>query len=349
VAGYNARWGKASLVVGNTGEPRRFLRTATLEVALGLAVFFAAAALTQTTASKLVVEEPDARPFEQQAPYEDLVIGLSIDPNRTGLNTYRVSISKDGEPVEAQRVRLTFRYQEDPTIGASSLTLAKSGEDYLGQGPFMTLEGRWRVETEIRRADSPDVVGFFDVRPAGVPVPVETTGTRWANPAPGMSWNEFGGLVLLSAGLGFALARGPLRRTRKEAGWAANGMTMAGFAFGVLLLFGVHGHETPEGLPENPIAPDSNSTTQGRTLFLENCATCHGRSGVPPQGLDLDPYPLDLTVHVPQHPDGQLYNFIANGVPGSAMRAWSEGDGALTEEQIWHIVNFLRTLTPVDR
>ena len=70
---------------------------------------------------------------------------------------------------------------------------------------------------------------------------------------------------------------------------------------------------------------------------------------MPPAGLDLNPYPLDLTVHVPQHPDGQLYNFIANGVPGSAMRAWSKGDGSLTEEQIWHLVNFLRTFSPVDQ
>ena len=349
VAGYNARWGKASLMIGNTGEPRRFVRTATFEVALGVTVFLAAAALTQTTASKLVIDAPDAKPFEQESPFEDLVIGLSIDPNRTGLNTYRVELTKGGQPVEAERVRLTFRYQEDATIGASSLNLAKSGDAYLGQGPFMTLEGRWRVETEIRRPDATDVVGFFDVRPAGSAVTGVLSGDEWSNPAPGMSWNEFGGLTLIASGFGVALAKGPLKRARKEAGWAANGMTMAGFAFGVLLLFGVHRHAPQPGLPQNPIYPDSNSISVGRTAFLQNCATCHGSRGVPPKGLDLNPYPLDLTVHVPQHADGQVYNFIAGGVPGSAMRAWAEGEGALTEEQIWHIVNFLRTLTPVDQ
>ncbi|HNM77482.1 MAG TPA: hypothetical protein PKI89_03905, partial [Tepidiformaceae bacterium] len=69
----------------------------------------------------------------------------------------------------------------------------------------------------------------------------------------------------------------------------------------------------------------------------------------PPKGLDLNPYPLDLTVHAPQHADGALFNFISKGVPGTAMRAWGSGDGKLTEEQIWHLVNFLRTLTPVER
>ncbi|MBE0608838.1 MAG: cytochrome c, partial [Dehalococcoidia bacterium] len=52
-------------------------------------------------------------------------------------------------------------------------------------------------------------------------------------------------------------------------------------------------------------------------------------------------------VHIPQHPDGQLYNFIANGVPGTAMVAWKDSD--LTEEQLWHLVNYLRTFAPVDR
>jgi mono/diheme cytochrome c family protein len=124
---------------------------------------------------------------------------------------------------------------------------------------------------------------------------------------------------------------------------------MAGFSLGVLLLFGVHGHEDATGLRSNPFAADRNSIAEGQRLFQDNCITCHGRSGVPPAGLDLNPYPLDLTVHVPQHPDGQIFKFIDQGVPGSAMRAWGEGDGALSEEQIWHIVNFLRTLTPVDR
>ncbi|WBL36151.1 cytochrome c [Tepidiforma flava] len=65
---------------------------------------------------------------------------------------------------------------------------------------------------------------------------------------------------------------------------------------------------------------------------------------MPPPGLDLNPYPLDLTVHVPQHPDGQLFRFIADGIPGTAMPAWKEQ--GLTDEEIWHLVNYLRTLAP---
>ena len=52
-------------------------------------------------------------------------------------------------------------------------------------------------------------------------------------------------------------------------------------------------------------------------------------------------------MHVPQHPDGTLYNFIADGVPGTAMVAWR--NAGLSDEEIWHLVNYLRTFTPADR
>lgn len=351
LAAYNARFGKHLLERHDDRSRGRFVRLATGEVALGLGVFLAAAFLTQTTVSKSVSIQADAKAYDQTSAFGDLNINLKIDPNRTGLNTYRVALfDSSNSPVTADRVRLTFRYQDDATIGASSLVLSPSGGAYVGQGPFMTLEGKWRVETEVRRPDVDDVVGFFDVRPAGAAVSNVTQGGAWGNPAPGLTWNQFGGFIFLLAGFGFALSRGPVRRILgREAGWASSGLTMAGFSFGVLLVFGVHSHQVTGDIPANPISADANSIAQGRTLFEQNCASCHGRTGVPPKGLNLNPYPLDLTVHAPQHPDGQLFNFISKGVPGSAMRAWGSGDGKLTDEQIWHLVNYLRTLTPVER
>lgn len=351
VAGYNARYGKNLLTVGTQKAQRRFLMFAAAELALGLAVFLFAAMLTQTTVAKSIVIAPDREPFDQTTTVSDLQIHLAINPNQTGLNTYRVEL-KDatGAVVPAQRVRLTFRYQEDQTIGASTLILSNTETGiYVGQGPFMTIEGRWRVETEIRRADTDDIVGFFDVRPAGAAVVASASGTAWSDPAPGLTWNKFGGFMFVIVGLGFALARTPARRLGREAGWTASGMTMIGFSIGVLLLFGVHSHVPTTGLPANPIYPDANSIGQGRTLYTQNCASCHGQSGVPPKGLDLNPYPLDLTVHVPLHADGLLFLFIRDGVAGTAMAAWGKENPPLTDDQIWHLVNFLRTLSPVDR
>ena len=124
VAGYNARRGRKRLVSGAQGEPHRFILTATAEVALGLAVFAAAAVLTQSTAAKAIVHAKDVGPFDGAQRVDDLSLVLNIDPNRTGLNTFRVTLQDAArQPVTADRVRLTFRYQEDQTVGASTLVL----------------------------------------------------------------------------------------------------------------------------------------------------------------------------------------------------------------------------------
>ncbi|MEP7215173.1 MAG: CopD family protein [Anaerolineaceae bacterium] len=352
VASYNARWGRARLEAGGTREPRRFIRTAGAEVILGLGVFLAASFLTQTSVAKSVSEPGGSKPFDQAYQLPELNVRLNVDPNATGLNKYRVTLTdRSAQPVEADRVRLTFRYQDDQTVGPSTLILARVDSGiYLGQGPYLTLEGQWRVEVEVRRANTDDATAFFAVRPAGVAVADVSRGGAWSNPAPGLSWNQLAGVMLLMAGLGFALGRNQLSALNRRFGWMANGMTMLGFGIGTLLLFGVHAHEPPPGgFQANPVFADQSSISAGRALYGQNCVACHGQTGVPPSGLKLEPYPLDLTVHVPQHPDGQLYNFIAKGIVGTAMRSWTTGDGKLTEEQVWHLVNYLRTLGTVSR
>jgi mono/diheme cytochrome c family protein len=252
--------------------------------------------------------------------------------------------------VSADRVRLTFRYRDDQTVGPSNLVLTQGSEPgtFVGQGPFLTLEGRWRVEVEVRRPNVDDVVLGFEVRPAGSSVGLVRRGGGWDNPAPGLSWNEFGGFIVLIAGLGFAIWGKQLGQFGRSFAVGTNALTIAFFGVGALLLFGVHKDATPASLLDNPFPLDQNSIDQGRTIYEQNCVSCHGLRGIPPKGLDLNPYPLDLTVHVPQHSDGDLFTFIHDGIPGSAMRAWGE-EGALTEEQIWHVVNFLRTLGTVDQ
>ena len=73
--------------------------------------------------------------------------------------------------------------------------------------------------------------------------------------------------------------------------------------------------------------------------------TCHGAQGAGdgPGAVGLQPPPADLATHVPLHSDGELFTFVSAGFPGSAMPAFQ---GALTEEQLWNVVNFLRTIRP---
>lgn len=94
---------------------------------------------------------------------------------------------------------------------------------------------------------------------------------------------------------------------------------------------------------ENPVAATADQIERGRQLFRQNCVICHGQAGRGdgPAALSLNPRPVDLRLHVPQHPDGFLEYWIAEGVAGTAMPAWKE---QLSEEQRWQIVRYLREL-----
>jgi putative copper resistance protein D len=94
---------------------------------------------------------------------------------------------------------------------------------------------------------------------------------------------------------------------------------------------------------QNP-TPDTPETIDGgRALFLANCAICHGPRGLGdgPQAFLLNPRPVNLQLHVPQHAAGEIYFWISEGVAGTGMPAWKE---TLSETQRWEIVRFLQAL-----
>jgi mono/diheme cytochrome c family protein len=70
---------------------------------------------------------------------------------------------------------------------------------------------------------------------------------------------------------------------------------------------------------------------------------CHGAKGdgAGPAALALNPRPSDFTQHmVPgRHTDGQIFLWIRDGYPRTAMPAWG---ARLSEEQIWQLVVYVR-------
>ena len=97
----------------------------------------------------------------------------------------------------------------------------------------------------------------------------------------------------------------------------------------------------------NPIPPNSESVAAGQAVFAVHCAPCHGETGKGdgPLGVVLNPRPADLSLHaVPGvHTDAQLYEWITDGFPGSAMPAWKT---RLSDTDRWNLVNYIRTLAP---
>jgi mono/diheme cytochrome c family protein len=87
----------------------------------------------------------------------------------------------------------------------------------------------------------------------------------------------------------------------------------------------------------------SEAVDEGAEIFKTNCATCHGPQGHGdgPAGQSLDPKPKDLSALQKIVGEDYLFWRISEGKPGTSMVAWK---GILTEEQIWQVVSFIRTL-----
>lgn len=93
----------------------------------------------------------------------------------------------------------------------------------------------------------------------------------------------------------------------------------------------------------NPVPAGDAAIATGRVAFQKTCVVCHGQRGLGDgaAALTLNPRPVNLQLHVPQHPDGEIYYWITEGVAGTAMAPWKE---LLPERERWALVHYLRAL-----
>jgi cytochrome c oxidase cbb3-type subunit 3 len=109
-----------------------------------------------------------------------------------------------------------------------------------------------------------------------------------------------------------------------------------GFAASVLLGIGAHAADD-----RNPLAGDAKAAKAGEYEFRINCALCHGLGA---RGGGRGP---DLTRAVKKHThsDGEMFQVISNGIPGTAMPAnGTNGQGVgMTDEEIWQIITYIRS------
>ena len=104
---------------------------------------------------------------------------------------------------------------------------------------------------------------------------------------------------------------------------------------------------TPDTIPAefsgktNPLGADA--ATAGAEIFKNNCVPCHGAQGHGdgPAGAALSPRPKNLVLLASSVGDDYLYWRINTGKEGTSMVAWK---GVLSDEQIWQVVSFVRTL-----
>lgn len=358
---------------------RRLRRTLPIEAGLAVAVLAIVAVLGQVPTPRgeapagggAAVIATDVNLIEQ---VDDLTIHLQVSPAVVGRNELRVHLyHADGSAIGAvQRVQLELSAggAVGGGTGGDAIEPALEGNDiYTANASFTSLALDWSVAVDVRREDTDDARLDFSV-----PIQLAAAqdgASRFDSPAPQLSRNFLWVLLLFPIGLTLlALGarksndassedRGPSsRRARSRA--ASSGSTPLGAIASrlpgpslrlagvvtvfVALLLAISGSPHSHGgqFLTNPVPNDLDSIARGNVLYQANCTGCHGTTGRGdgPLAATLSPAPANLSQHIPLHPEGDTYTFIANGFPNTAMPAWAD---RLTAAEIWDLVNFLRS------
>ena len=103
-----------------------------------------------------------------------------------------------------------------------------------------------------------------------------------------------------------------------------------------------HRHAEGQAL-ENPVPPTPDSVSTGRQRYVFMCRECHGNTGLGDgdmahAGGDIPDFTDDVWLHGPS--DGEIFLVIKEGVTAD-MQPYAD---RLGDEDIWHVVNYLRTL-----
>ncbi len=99
---------------------------------------------------------------------------------------------------------------------------------------------------------------------------------------------------------------------------------------------------------KNPLGATEQVLNQGRQIYEQSCALCHGADGHGQTSLGQAMYPpaMDLTSpHVQHWKDAELFWIIQNGVRLTGMASWK---GLISPEDTWKLVVFLHQLPEVN-
>ena len=326
---------------------RRFAWMMRTEAALAVIVIAVSAVLTQlpTPASSLPATERRDNSAALAVSRAGVLATVKISPNLVGFNTWRVEIDEaaSGRP-PPDALRLRFKH-EDPEVGPVTATAQRQADGaFLLEGAYFGLPGEWTIDLEMRWPAGDDLVASVTSDVVAdwqtvLPFGAEPPGALGL-PLTQMDWNGVAALWALVIGAVALVNRRPLaERFGPRGSDAAFATGAVGLIAAVVLMTGLE--VEPGRTLANPTLRTAESVERGAAVFAMNCASCHGESGAGdgPLAGTLPAPPANFTVHVPFHPDGVLFAWISDGIPGTGMPAWS---GALDERELWDVVNFLR-------
>jgi putative copper resistance protein D len=150
------------------------------------------------------------------------------------------------------------------------------------------------------------------------------------------------GAAVVVIGIGACVAAvvaiGGVLRNRQRLGIAALAAILASAAAATWLLAVP---AFPTTYAAAPVSYTTDSIVRGASLYVQSCSVCHGPygRGDGPAALSLPIMPTDLAAHASGHRVGELFWWVAHGIPGTPMPGFTS---RLSDAEIWDLVQFLR-------
>ncbi len=319
---------------------RRYI---SIELAVAFAVLLATAGLASLEPARLYAERTGIGVADHVAVKETIsgaTIHVKLDPGNTGSNNLTVDITDDGAPfLSATEVRARVKYLDD-NFGEYFAPLENTSPGHWRLNDItIGISGAYQLDVTVVRSDSFDshISTRFSATSA-------TIASDLIRPTVKSAMIAFGILISV-AGLAYLVTTIIIAKPVTLNIHPHYGISVVVITIGIFAI--LNAFTTGIGIPGeakgNPFPLNQESVQLGRETYTTTCATCHGDTGKGdgPAGLLLNPLPADLAIHVPLHTDNELYDFIANGIEGTPMIAQRDN---LTPDQIWHLVNYIRTI-----
>ncbi len=320
---------------------RRFVG---IELGVAFAVLLATAGLASLEPARQYAERQGIGVADNVS-YSETVSGATInaklDPGNTGTNTLTVDIAdEDGAPfLFATDVRARIKYLDDEFGEYFTPLIERSLGHWRLDDVTIGISGAYQLDINVVRSDSFD--SHISTR---FPATSDTFASDLIRPTVKSAMVAFGILIAV-AGLAYLVATVIIAKPVTLKIHPHYGISVVVITIGIFAI--LNAFTTGIGIPDeakgNPFPLNQESIQLGQETYTTTCATCHGDTGKGdgPAGLLLNPPPADLAIHVPLHTDNELYSFISDGIEGTPMIAQRDN---LTPDQIWHLVNYIRTI-----
>jgi copper transport protein len=303
----------------------RLRRSVGAEIVVGTLVLLAVGVLTEVTPAR---EAGRGHAFVDNARVGDVLLQLQVVPGDVAGDVFALDVK--GLPAGVQPEVVLRSAMATHHAGNEELTLHEVEPGRWGaRGSLLAITGEWDVEAIVRAVGMNDIRHIFTIN--------TTTPETFVAAAPETPVWAF---LLVAALLAMSLSQLPME-TRWRFRLQTTSMLLVITTF---LAATIPNYVAQAREPSNPLDETPEVLAAGRSIYQQNCVSCHGITGQGngPAARSLPGLPGDFTQpHFATHTDGQVYGWIKGGKEGTAMPAFGE---QLSDEQIWQVITHIRRL-----